>query len=91
MWGPGNKEGGHTLTLPQSWHSPAPGGPLPTCSILPICQVWGDDDPPLLSNADTLQALVHARDDVALPDVGVVGVVTGVTAARTAASGHRSL
>lgn len=55
-----------------------------TCSILPVGQVWGDDDPAPLSHADPLQALVHAGDDVALPNVGVVGVIAGVAAAREA-------
>lgn len=58
-------------------------GPL-TCSVLAVSQVGGDDHPPPLPHADPLQALVHAGDDVALPDVGVVGVISGVAARREA-------
>lgn len=58
-----------------------PGLPF-TCSVLPIGQVWGNNHPPPLSHADPLQALVHAGDDVALPDVGVVGVIARVAAGR---------
>lgn len=55
-----------------------------TCSVLAVGQVGGDDHPPPLPYADPLQALVHAGDDVALPDVGVVGVISGVAAGREA-------
>lgn len=58
-----------------------------TCSVLPIGQVWGDDHAPPLAHADPLQALVHAGDDVALPDVGVVRVVAGVAAGTAAEPG----
>lgn len=54
----------------------------PTSPVLPVGEVRGDGDPPALAHAGALQPLVHARDDVALPHVGVVRVVAGVAAGQ---------
>lgn len=54
----------------------------PTSPILPVGEVWGDGDPPPLAHAGALQSLVHPRDDVALPHVGIVRVVAGVAAGQ---------
>lgn len=34
--------------------------------------MWRDDDPPPLPNADSQQGLVHPRNHIPHPDVGVV-------------------
>lgn len=53
-------------------------GPNPTCPILPIGKVRGHSNPPSFPYACALQPLVHPRDDVTLPNIGIVGVVSGV-------------
>ena len=52
----------------------------PTSPVLPVGKVGGDGDPPALPHARALKALVHPRDDVTLPHIGIVGVVAGVAA-----------
>ena len=42
--------------------------------------MWGDDDPPGLAHTHVKESLVHAGDDVAHANVGVVGGVPLVAA-----------
>lgn len=65
-------------------------GPKPTCPILPVGKVRGHSNPPSLPYACALQPLVHPRDDVTLPDIGIVGVVAGVAAITGEGVGRES-
>ena len=64
-------------------------GSKPTSPVLPVGKVGGDGDPPALPHARALKALVHPRDDVALPHIGIVGVVPGVAAIQGGVGGQQ--
>lgn len=64
-------------------------GSKPTSPVLPVGKVRGDGDPPALPHARALKALVHPRDDVALPHIGIVGVVPGVAAIQGGVGGQQ--
>ena len=51
-----------------------------TGSLFAVGEVWRDDDPPGLAHTHVEEPLVHAGDDVAHADVGVVGGVPLVAA-----------
>lgn len=54
-----------------------------TVSALSVCQEGRDDDDPALPHTHAQETLVHAFDDVALTQVGVVGRIPRMAKAGT--------